>query len=431
MSLSIHAFLSESFNCPVRDVLWGHVYFTPKLASLLDSTPFKRLHRILQLGPVYQVYPGATHTRAAHSIGVYHLGKRLLQNLTERETANFISREGAMSFLCACLLHDLGHFPYAHSLKELPLRSHESLAGEIILSEPVKSLVGYCGADPLLTAAIIDKELSVAAANGAGGADAELLFYRKLLSGCLDPDKLDYMNRDARYCGVPYGAQDVDFILSRLHPDPERGVDIDSRLIPNVEAVLFSRYLMYRTVYWHRQVRSATAMIKKALLNCLESGEISGGDLYNLDDQSLFSLLSGKSSGALVEAVWNGKLHFAAAEIPFYEADHACLKDIGKRSFRENLLTESFRCAGIPLGPGDLIIDVTEPISFETGLYVLDEKCSFADSSSAFKTGLLNSFEKALYRVRIFVNHIFSEKVETFSGLSDIIKGKNKWLGEV
>jgi HD superfamily phosphohydrolase len=334
--------------------------------------------------------------------------------------ADKLSREGVMSFLCACLLHDLGHFPYTHSLKELPLRSHESLTGSVILSEPMKSLVGACGADPVLTAAIVDKELAA----GTGGADGELLFYRKLLSGCLDPDKLDYLNRDARYCGVPYGAQDVDFILSRLYPDPERGADIDSRLIPNVEALLFSKYLMYRTVYWHRQVRSATSMIKKALINCLESGEIAKEELYNLDDQSLFALLRGKTSYDLVESVWNGGLFTAVAEIPFNEADHACLKDIRGRSRREEMLAEGFRNAGVPLLPGDLIIDVPEPISFETGLFVLDENCRFTESSSAFKPETLLSFVKSLYTIRIFVNNKFSGKVETLPEIYDIIKGK-------
>ncbi|MDR0457220.1 MAG: HD domain-containing protein [Treponema sp.] len=427
MGALIQAVLSEKFICPVRDVLWGHIYFTPELAALVDSVPFKRLHRILQLGPVYHVYPGATHTRASHSMGVYHLGRRLLQNLAERGmdgsvSPALISREGAMSFLCACLLHDLGHFPYTHSLKDLSLRSHESLTGAIILAEPVKSLVGNCGADPALTAAIIDRELS------GGSGNTELFFYRKLLSGCFDPDKLDYLNRDARYCGVPYGVQDVDFILSRLIPCPERGIDIDSRLIPNVEAILFAKYLMYRTVYWHRQVRAATSMIKKALLEGLESKVIAGEELYGLDDQGLFALLGKKTGSMLAEAVWQGNFYAVAAEIPFIEADHAGLRDINRRSRYEEQLAEEFRRAGVPLGRGDLIIDVPEPVSFETGLFVVDEQCGFAESSSAFKTEILNSFVNTLYTIRIFVNSDFCEKIETMPGLSDILKGDKLWL---
>jgi HD superfamily phosphohydrolase len=427
MGVSAHELLTEGFSCPVRDVLWGHIYLTPELVALTESAPFIRLHRILQLGPVYHIYPGATHTRASHSMGVYHLGRRLLQNLVERGTVDGsalplgISREGAMSFLCACLLHDLGHFPYTHSLKELPLRSHESLTGEIILSEPVLSLVGRCGADPGLTAAIIDTDLPAEGNN-------ELIFYRKLLSGCFDPDKLDYLNRDARYCGVPYGVQDVDFILSRLIPCQERGVDIDSRLIPNVEAILFARYLMYRTVYWHRQVRAATSMIKKALLDGLESGLIAGEELYGLDDQGLFTLLEEKTDNALAQAVWEGKLYSVAAEIPFIEADHACLKDINQRSRFEGHLAGEFRRMGVPLDSGSLIIDVPEPVSFETGLYVIDENCGFTDSSSAFGVETLNSFVKTLYTVRIFIRSDFCKKVETLPYLSDILNVEKSWL---
>ena len=422
MGMPVYSVLAKGFSCPVRDVLWGHVYFTPELAELADSPPFMRLHRILQLGPVHRVYPGATHTRASHSIGVYHLGWRLLQNLAEHGAESWITREGAMSFLCACLLHDLGHFPYTHSLKELPLRSHESLTGEMILAEPLRGMVGSCGADPELTAAIIDRELP--------GSGTELLFYRRLLSGCLDPDKLDYLNRDARYCGVPYGAQDVDFVLSRLIPSPERGADIDSRLIPNVEAVLFAKYLMYRTVYWHRQVRAATSMIKKALVQGLESGRIAGEKLYGLDDQSLFALAGEKTGSALVEAAWKGRLYAVAGEIAFDEAEHACLRDIRSRSRHEQRLAGEFRRAGIPLAGDDLIIDVPEPVSFETGLFVADENCGFAGSSSAFKAKTLDSFVKTLYVIRIFVNPDFCEKLETLPELSDILYANKSWLRE-
>ena len=423
MKESIQSILAKSFTCPVRDVLWGHVYLTSQLSALIDAAPFVRLNRIMQLGPVYLVYPGATHTRAAHSIGVYHLGRRILQNLTERGTAEWISAEGAMSFLCACLLHDLGHFPYTHSLKELPLRPHEALTGDIILAEPLKTLIGKCGADPEMAAAIVDKD-------SPGSAGIELEFYRKLLSGCLDPDKLDYLNRDARYCGVPYGMQDVDFILSRISPSPQRGADIDSRLIPNVEALLFSKYLMYRTVYWHRQVRAATSMIKKALLNSLEAKKIAGEELYGLDDQSLYILLRDKTGSDLAEAVWNGKLYSAAAEIPFRAENHGGLRDIARRSFQEKLLADEFRSAGVPLGTDDLIIDVPEQISFETGLYVHDEKCGFAGSSSAFKAETLDSFVKTLYTVRIFVSPYFHEKIETHPRLYDILHNERRWSKE-
>jgi hypothetical protein len=362
-----------------------------------------RLHRIMQLGPALRAYPGATHTRASHSIGVYHLCRRLLIHLTGQGADGWLSAGGVFSFLCAGLLHDAGHFPYAHSLKELSLEEHETLTAKIILSEPVKSLVAATGADPALSAAIVDKNLP--------GRGTELLFYRKLLSGCLDPDKLDYLNRDAQYCGVPYGAQDVDFILSRLHPHAERGVDIDSRGIPSVESILFSKYLMYRTVYWHRAVRSATAMVKKALLCGLESGLVAGEELYDLDDQGLFSLAERRGAGtggsafSLVKAVREGRLFTAAAEFPFDEKSQGPLLDIrGRSRLEESLAGELSASLGKPISGGELIIDVPEPVSFETGLFVADEGRSFAGSSSSFKPELVETFVKSLRIVRIFID---------------------------
>jgi HD superfamily phosphohydrolase len=262
MKESIRSALYDGFSEPIRDVLWGHIYLTPELEALTKSAPFMRLTRIMQLGPTFFLYPGATHTRAAHSIGVYHLAKRILIHLASLGADEWMSSEGIQSFLCAALLHDIGHFPYTHSLKELPLTDHEALTGQIIQKEPMKSFVAKTGADPYLAAAIADQDLPCD--NALSCVSDEVSFYRRLLSGVLDPDKLDYLNRDARNCGVPYGAQDVDFIIGRLHPDKHRGLVIDSRGIPSVESILFSKYLMYRTVYWHKGVRSATAMIKSA-----------------------------------------------------------------------------------------------------------------------------------------------------------------------
>jgi len=406
MNKTIEASFTEDYTHPVRDALWGHIYMTEKQALLTESAPFMRLHRIFQLGPVYHVYPGATHTRASHSLGVYHLGRRLLQNLAERGASEWLSPQGVKSFLAACLLHDLGHFPYTHSLKELRLIPHESITASIIMEEPVKSLVGATGADPWLCAAIIDKEMN--------GTAEELLFYRKLLSGALDPDKLDYLNRDARYCGVPYGAQDVDFIMSRLYPSKERGVDIDSRLIPNVESVLFSKYLMYRTVYWHRQVRAATAMVKKALIKGLESGKISGEELYNLDDTGLFALLEKKTGDFLVKSVFKGCIFTTAAEIPPEKICLSGINNINNRAMLERQIAAEFSKEGLKLTEDEVILDIPEPVSFETGLYVADEKRDFNESSSAFKTETVNAFIKTLYTVRIFINQKNKDILKTF-----------------
>jgi len=433
MKNDVRSALLKDYTEPIRDTLWGHIYLTPALAALTESAPFMRLHRVMQLGPALRVYPGATHTRASHSIGVYHLARRLLTHLAEEGADRWLSPEGVKSFLCAALLHDLGHFPYTHSLKELPLKEHEVLTAEHITTEPLKGLVTAAGGDPCFTAAIVDAHISedkISEDNGFGKKEEkELLFYRKLLSGALDPDKLDYLSRDGRYCGVPYGAQDVDFILSRLHPHPERGVDIDSRGISGVESLLFSKYLMYRTVYWHRSVRSATAMVKKAILGGLESGHITGEELYNLDDQGLFALAAklDRPLFALADSVRGGSLFTVAVEIPFDEYAYEKLLFLHERSRMEaSLAAEYSSLLKKPLGAGALIIDLPEPVSFECGLYVTDENCFFPDSTSAFKSGLLDALVKSLRVIRVFVAPDFEDEIKTLR--EEILQITQKWL---
>ena len=424
MKHEVRSALFEGYTEPIRDMLWGHIYLTPALAALTESPPFMRLHRIMQLGPAYRVYPGATHTRASHSVGVYHLARRLLSHLAEQGADAWLSAEGVRSFLCAALLHDLGHFPYTHSLKELPLAEHEALTGKLIASEPVKGLVAAAGGNPCLTAAIVDTSLEQSSVGSQ--SEKELLFYRRLLSGALDPDKLDYLSRDGRCCGVPYGAQDVDFILSRLHPHPERGVDIDSRGILAVESLLFSKYLMYRSVYWHKAVRSATAMVKKALLAGLQSGAIAAGELYNLDDQGLFALAAQRAHPlfSLVESVRNGKLFAAAVEIPFDQNAHGKLLNLNERSgLEESFAAELSPVLGKSLGGNELIIDLPEPVSFESGLFVTDEQRFFSAASSVFDS---DAFVKSLRIIRVFVNPRHEQNLKKLH--KNILHTTEKWV---
>jgi hypothetical protein len=395
--LSVNDALYLGFSEPCRDALWGHVYFTPELDAITKTPPFSRLHRIAQLGPASLVYPGATHTRAAHSIGVYHIARRLIAGLCERGADSFVSFCGIRSFLCAALLHDVGHFPYAHSLKELPLTGHEQLGACIVESDPVAGIAVKAGADPAVVAAILDTERPT--------GDREVLFYRKLLSGCLDPDKLDYLNRDARFAGVTYGTQDVDFVLSRLRPSLERGIDIDSRSILSVESVLFSKYLMYRSVYWHKAVRASTAVMKKTLFSALQDGILSPGELYNLDDDGLFDVLSSRRQAfrggnrALFDAtmgIRDGKQWTCVLEQPYDEANHRCWDDLQCRADAEAEIAGKYGAA--------VIIDVPEQVGFETGLYVLDENCPFERSSTVFRAETVASFVKTLRTVRFFVD---------------------------
>jgi HD superfamily phosphohydrolase len=362
--------------------------------SILASPEFIKLTRILQLGPTHLVYPGATHTRRAHSIGVFELGKRVIAALASKGGLDIVDATGARSFLVASLCHDLGHFPYAHSLKELPLQEHESLTARIVLG-PLRKAVLEAGADPELVAAIVDQDM------GAPDSSCRqaLLLYRSMLSGVLDPDKLDYLNRDAWACGVPYGQQDVDFILQHLGLDASGRPGVSERGVMAVESVLFSKYQMYRAVYWHKSVRAATAMIKKAVIQALGSGTIGPDDLYGLDDHGFYSLLyhrSGDPKG-LIQAVFYGSLYRLRLETAFDVANpaHRRAADLASRPGIEDEIAER---AGVP----DIIVDVPEPISFESDLPIIGTGSGFSSYATVFRPEVVASFTRALRVMRIF-----------------------------
>jgi len=417
--------LIRDYTEPIKDPVWNNILLSPALLRVVALPAFQKLNGVRQLGPTYLVYPGATHTRLSHSLGVFHLARRLALHLLAQEPggmpASAREPEAVRAFLCAALLHDLGHYPFAHSLKDLKVASHESLTAEGLLREEVSGVLRReAGVDPELVAAIVDSH------RPGPGAEA-LAFYRRLLSGVLDPDKLDYLNRDAYFCGVPHGVQDVDFALAELRALPA-GLGVTRKGLTAVESILFSKYLMYRSVYWHKTVRIATAMIKKAVLLALEAGALRPGELYGLDDQEFFALAARNSFPPLELAgrVARRRLFKQMASRPLDPAHplHARLTGLPARLAAEQAIArEASRILGRPVPAWSIIIDIPEPISFEIDLPVLESEEGrgtgprserpgdlssrssrvrpFAEAESVFTEATVRGFGSALRRVSL------------------------------
>ncbi|HVO38836.1 MAG TPA: HD domain-containing protein [Spirochaetia bacterium] len=362
--------LQNDYTEPVRDPVWRHIPLSRALLKVAEQAAFQKLDRIRQLGPAYLVYPGATHTRRSHSLGVLHVARRMITSLVRRNEEVDITLAGVKAFLCACLLHDIGHYPFAHSLKDLDVEAHESLAARQIRGDFAAVINTSLEIDPREVAAIVDRS-----AAAPGGSSTE--FYRGILSGVLDPDKLDYLNRDAYYCGVPYGIQDVDFILDQIFPHGKSGIAISTKGITALEDILFSKYLMYKTVYWHKTVRIATAMIKKAVASALVRGEIAREDLYGLDDEEFFATFSAARFPAfrLIGDVRRRELHKQVWRVPFNDelASHRRMEDFRERlAVEEAVAREASRVAGKPVPVESIVVDVPERISFEISVPVLE-----------------------------------------------------------
>jgi HD superfamily phosphohydrolase len=380
--------LDNDYRDPVRDPVWHHIYISRPLLRVVDQAQFQKLDRVRQLGPACLVYPGATHTRRSHSLGVFHLARRMIATLVRKNRDVDISLEGVKAFLCAALLHDIGHYPFAHSLKDLDVEAHEAIAARTILTDFAAVIKDSLGVEPEAVAAIVDRD------SGYGGHE-NVGFYSRLLSGVLDPDKLDYLNRDAFFCGVPYGIQDVDFILEEVYPRVGNAIAISPKGITALENILFSKYLMYRTVYWHKTVRIATAMIKKAIASALAASAIARQDLYGLDDEEFFArFTSARFPGfALIEDVRRRMLYKQVARVQFRPENpaHLRLEDIGARLLLEReIADEAGQALGRRIPEERIIVDVPERISFEINIPVIDpgqsepEESDAGDSSHVF-----------------------------------------------
>ena len=379
--------LYDGFSHSVKDPLWGNVAMNEGFKRMLEVEEVQKLARIKQNGPTYHIYPGSVHTRLDHSIGVYHLSREIMISIASKNEALPLSKVGILSFLCASLLHDIGHFPYAHSLKELAMREHEEIAGDLIMHEPaLKNAIEEIGASAEMSAAIIDKGLEC--------DDEEVRLYRTILSGPLDPDKLDYLSRDAFFAGIPYGRQDTDYIITSLSLSDGRLV-LDQSAISSVEQVLFSKYMMYRNLYWHKGVRSATAMIKKALLTALREGVITSEDLYLKDDYEFYSMQERFSSYApfsLIRDVEHGRLLERKAWMAYREGETLSEEAEGilTRYKAEERILHALEGKYPSLKETDVVIDIPEPISFESDIQIMSPDGSVSDASDV---GLI--FQKA------------------------------------
>ncbi len=400
--------LDKEYNITLRDPLWKDIKLSTQLMSIYKTKEVQKLSRIKQLGPTWLVYPGAVHTRLVHSLGVYHLSRMIILSLLTKGLGKNLTINGIDDFLCASLLHDIGHFPYAHSLKELPLTDHETLAtytikGNTDLNKEL--LKQNYNVDRICQ--ILDKEIEC--------DDDQTLFFRSVLSGALDPDKLDYLNRDALFSGVTYGIQDSSYIISHLTIRHNKTA-LEGKAQISLEHLLFAKYQMYKTVYWHETTRCATAMIKKALVRCLSDGTITAKDLYNIDDYS-FEALADKHSDELsnVIRVRNNDLLSTKYVKSFDEKckfDSYC-RPLDTRSIMEKKLYEILKQNHPDLREDELIIDIPEPISFESDILLTfddDKEESFVEHNELFTKEVREKFQTTLRKIRIFTQDYINEK---------------------
>ncbi|TWT27604.1 HD domain-containing protein [Planomicrobium sp. CPCC 101110] len=227
--------------------------------DLINSREVQRLRRIKQLGTSYLVFHGAEHSRFNHSLGVYEIVRRIVDDIFHERPAWDESER--LVVLCAALLHDLGHGPFSHSFEKVFHVDHEVFTREILLGETeVNGILLKVAADfPKKVAEVIAKTYS----------NKQVV---SLISSQIDADRMDYLQRDAYYTGVSYGHFDMERILRVMRPVEDQVV-IKSSGMHAVEDYIMSRYQMYWQVYFHPVARSAEVILRKILQRAKELSE--------------------------------------------------------------------------------------------------------------------------------------------------------------
>jgi len=235
-----------------NDPIYGFITVPDSfILQIINHPYFLRLQRIRQLGLTSLVYPGALHTRFQHAMGAMHLTMKAVETLRSKEIE--ITKEEERGVLLAVLLHDIGHGPFSHALEHSIVDdiSHEDIS-ELFLEKLDKEFKG---------------QLSLARKIFNGTYKKK--FLHQLVSGQLDMDRLDYLNRDSFFTGVSEGVISSDRIIKMLNVKDDELV-VDAKGIYSVEKFIIARRLMYWQVYLHKTVLSAEFLLVKILQRAKE-----------------------------------------------------------------------------------------------------------------------------------------------------------------
>jgi len=256
MSSKIPSHVHQSM---IRDPIHGDVLLPQDIRSLIDTHTFQRLRYIQQLATCHFAFPSATHTRFSHSIGAFHLARRLVTHL-QRIYPGAISELDGRLVTYGALLHDIGHPPFSHMLETPEVfatyASHEAWGKRLLLDpegdlrSAMTSLVGEEGLSRLID--ILE-------------AKVELPALHEIISSQLDVDRLDYLIRDQRFTGVETGGLDITRLFRAIRLTEQGRLAVGRDGLPIVESYLVMRWHMYYLVYFHRISVLTQLYITKAL----------------------------------------------------------------------------------------------------------------------------------------------------------------------
>lgn len=278
----------------VRDVVHYDIPFNEKFFRIINAAEFQRLNRIKQLSCEYVVFPTATHTRFAHSIGTYYVMRKLLERL-EKELQKIgleVTQEERDLALCSALLHDIGHGSLSHTFERVfGQGSHEEWTVRILESEETeihKVLVEEFSQD------FLNQLVGIISKKGAMQQNLIFSLISQLVSSQIDADRMDYLLRDSYFTSVTNGNYDLERLIRAIEIDERDGtytICVNEKFISSIEEYIMGRFYMHREVYQHalkRQMEGILSRIVQRAGILYHSGE----EIYC--DRALSKLLSGE-----------------------------------------------------------------------------------------------------------------------------------------
>lgn len=256
----------------IRDQIHGEIEFSSAEMKLINSKSFERLRYIKQLGFAETVYPGASHNRYQHSLGVCQCVTEMY-NAVIKNNPEFY-REGDLELLrMIALVHDLGHSPFSHASEVLSDITHEERLTEILRYEKNNIILAH-------NYDIESWDLVNQVYNGEGLVyiqDSHLITLHSFMDGFIDADKLDYLERDTINCGVGYGRFDRQALINNLCIiKDKRGMEvlaIKDKGVQALESFILARYYMFSQVYMHPTERIYRYMFCEEMQRLLPDGK--------------------------------------------------------------------------------------------------------------------------------------------------------------
>lgn len=268
----------------IKDPIHGSIGVSAAEVAILDDPAFQRLRLIKQLGFSEFSFPGATHNRYIHSLGVTHLAGKAFDSIFRKfkfSSADVRQRLRQCTRLAA-LLHDLGHGPLSHTTEEVmpPVESlkldiykykkpvfqelggrkatHEDYTLKIISDSDLTASLKehFPNIDPFHICCLIDKGLEV---QDDFFQDQGLDFrtvLSQIVSSEMDVDRMDYLARDSYFCGTNYGVIEFSWLLGNLSfhvVEGEAHLALNHRALYTFDDFLISRHHMYLMVYFHHK----------------------------------------------------------------------------------------------------------------------------------------------------------------------------------